>query len=154
PPGDENRSFNMYLRVLSAPILTLFLLITACSNHTQKTNVRVMPDSDKSAEVDDLLGGLRSPTVPPEHSKILGYATQIRNAIVAEMYEPDAHKGKTCSIRISLQPDGSVNSATAKEGDAKLCKAAISAITRAKIPAAPDDETYQRVKNADLDFRL
>jgi colicin import membrane protein len=40
-----------------------------------------------------------------------------------------------------------VNSATAKEGDAKLCKAAISAITRAKIPAAPDNETYQRVKN-------
>ncbi|MGT4452305.1 cell envelope integrity TolA C-terminal domain-containing protein [Klebsiella pneumoniae] len=53
-----------------------------------------------------------------------------------------------------LQPDGSVNSATAKEGDAKLCKAAISAITRAKIPAAPDNETYQRVKNAALDFRL
>ncbi|WP_323807815.1 cell envelope integrity TolA C-terminal domain-containing protein [Klebsiella pneumoniae] len=37
----------------------------------------------------------------------------------------DAYKGKTCSIRIYLQPDGSVNSATAKEGDAKLCKAAI-----------------------------
>ncbi|HHT0471743.1 cell envelope integrity protein TolA [Klebsiella variicola] len=78
----------------------------------------------------------------------------IRNAIVAEMYEPDAYKGKTCSIRISLQPDGSVNSATAKEGDAKFCKAAISAMTRAKIPAAPDDETYQRVKNTALDFRL
>ncbi|MGE1945765.1 cell envelope integrity TolA C-terminal domain-containing protein [Klebsiella pneumoniae] len=62
-------------------------------------------------------------------------------------------KEKTCSIRIYLQPDGSVNSATAKEGDAKLCKAAISAITRAKIPAAPDNETYQRVKNAALDFR-
>nr|WP_275892396.1 cell envelope integrity TolA C-terminal domain-containing protein [Klebsiella variicola] len=57
-------------------------------------------------------------------------------------------------MRISLQPDGSVNSATAKEGDAKFCKAAISAMTRAKIPAAPDDETYQRVKNTALDFRL
>lgn len=91
----------MNLRAFSAPILTLVLLITACSNHTQKTNVRVMPDSDKSAEVDDLLGGLRSPTVPPEHSKILGYATQIRNAIVAEMYEPDAHKGKP-ALSVSL----------------------------------------------------
>jgi len=144
----------MNLRAFSAPILTLVLLITACSNHTQKTNVRVMSGNDKSAEVDDLLGNLGSPTVPREHSKIVVYAAQIRNAIVAEMYEPDAYKGKTCSIRISLQPDGSVNSATAKEGDAKLCKAAISAITRAKIPAAPDDETYQRVKNAALDFRL
>ncbi|WP_071838316.1 cell envelope integrity protein TolA [Klebsiella pneumoniae] len=134
----------MNLRAFSAPILTLVLLITACSNHTQKTNVRVMPGNDKSAEVDDLLGNLGSPTFPPEHSKIVVYAAQIRNAIVAEMYEPDAYKGKTCSIRIYLQPDGSVNSATAKEGDAKLCKAAISAITRAKIPAAPDNETYQR----------
>jgi colicin import membrane protein len=53
------------------------------------------------------------------------------------MYEPDAYKGKNCSIRIYLQPDGSVNSATAR-ADAKLCKAAISAITRAKIPAAPE----------------
>ncbi|WP_341540536.1 cell envelope integrity TolA C-terminal domain-containing protein [Klebsiella quasipneumoniae] len=35
-----------------------------------------------------------------------------------------------------------------------ISKAAISAITRAKIPAAPDNETYQRVKNAALDFRL
>lgn len=85
-----------------------------------KTNVRVMPGNDKSAEVDDLLGNLGSPTFPPEHSKIVVYAAQIRNAIVAEMYEPDAYKGKTCSIRIYLQPDGSVNSATAKEGDAKI----------------------------------
>ena len=113
-----------------------------------------MPDNDKLAEVDALLGGLRSPTVPPEHSKILVYATQIRNAIFAEMYEPDAYKGKTCSIRISLQPDGSVNSATANDGDEKLCKAAIAAIIRAKIPAAPDNETYQKFKNAALDFRL
>lgn len=48
----------MNLRAFSAPILTLVLLITACSNHTQKTNVRVMPGNDKSAEVDDLLGNL------------------------------------------------------------------------------------------------
>ncbi|HCI6021425.1 TPA: hypothetical protein NPQ76_004188 [Klebsiella quasipneumoniae subsp. quasipneumoniae] len=41
------------------------------------------------------------------------YTAQIRNAIVAEIYEPDAYKGKTCSVRIFLQPDGSVNSATA-----------------------------------------
>ncbi|MFO5979714.1 cell envelope integrity TolA C-terminal domain-containing protein, partial [Klebsiella pneumoniae] len=57
---------------------------------------------------------------------------------------------KSCSIRNYLQPDGPVNSATAKEGDAKLCKAAITAITRAKKHAAPDNETYQRVKTAKL----
>lgn len=50
----------MNLRAFSAPILTLVLLITACSNHTQKTNVRVMPGNDKSAEVDDLLGKVRT----------------------------------------------------------------------------------------------
>ncbi|MGK1994917.1 cell envelope integrity protein TolA, partial [Klebsiella pneumoniae] len=73
----------MYLRAFSAPILTLVLLITACSNHTQKANVRVLPGNDKSAEVDDLLSNIGYPRVPPEHSKIVVYAAQIRNAIVA-----------------------------------------------------------------------
>ena len=144
----------MHFRALSAPILTLALLIVACSNHPQKTNLRTMPYDDNSAEVDDLLGDLQSPAIPSQRSKTDIYASQIRNAIVAEMYEANVYQGKSCSIRIDLQPDGSVNKATAKEGDARLCKAAISAITRAKIPAAPDDESYQRFKNADLDFRL
>jgi len=34
-------------------------------NEITGTPVRVMPDNDKSAEVDDLLGDLRSSTVPP-----------------------------------------------------------------------------------------
>lgn len=54
----------MYLRAFSAPILTLVQLITACSNHTQKTNVRVMPGNDKSAEADDLLGAASIPARP------------------------------------------------------------------------------------------
>ncbi|MEL2282542.1 cell envelope integrity TolA C-terminal domain-containing protein [Klebsiella pneumoniae] len=53
-----------------------------------------------------------------------------------------------------LRHNASVNRATEKGGDKKLCKTPFSALTRAKTPAAPDNETYQRVKNAALDFRL
>ncbi|MCQ4179384.1 protein TolA, partial [Klebsiella pneumoniae] len=45
------------------------------------------------------------------------------------------------------------NSAIAEGGDPKLCKAAISAVTHAKIPPAPDENTWQIFKNAPLDFR-
>jgi hypothetical protein len=48
-----------------------------------------------------------------EHSKIVVYAAQIRNAIVAEMYEPMRIKEKLVYSYL-FQPDGSVNS-TAKE---------------------------------------
>ncbi|MFY4105382.1 TonB family protein [Klebsiella pneumoniae] len=41
-----------------------------------------------------------------------------------------------------------MNSAIAEGGDPKPCKAAISAVTHAKIPPAPDENTWQIFKNA------
>ncbi|EJG2384219.1 TPA: cell envelope integrity protein TolA [Klebsiella michiganensis] len=145
----------MHIRPLPALLLVLPLLMTACNgSHTLKMDARATPANTKPAEVDDLLGDLQSTTVIPEQSRISTYARQVQKAIAAQMNEPNAYAGKNCVINISLQPDGSVNDATAKEGDERLCKAAISAITRAKIPAAPDEKTYQMLKNATIDFRL
>nr|WP_269707235.1 cell envelope integrity TolA C-terminal domain-containing protein [Klebsiella pneumoniae] len=39
------------------------------------------------------------------------------------MFEPEAYAGK-CTVRISIQRDGTLNSAIAEGGDPKLCKAA------------------------------
>lgn len=144
----------MHIRPLSVLMIILPLLMTACNgSHTSKTDINAT-DNAKSTGADNLLGGLQSATVVPEQSKLSAYARQIQEAITVQMHDINTYTGKTCVIRISLQPDGLVNNATAKEGDEKLCKAAISAITRAQIPAAPDEETYQRFKNANLDFRL
>ncbi|WP_139541455.1 cell envelope integrity TolA C-terminal domain-containing protein [Klebsiella spallanzanii] len=65
----------------------------------------------------------------------------------------DIYTGKTCSVRLLLSPDGLVLMATATGGDAELCKAVMSAITRVKLPPPPDMETYQRFRNPVLDFR-
>ncbi|MGJ4166793.1 cell envelope integrity protein TolA, partial [Klebsiella pneumoniae] len=77
----------------------------------------------------------------------------IKTAVEMQMFEPEAYAGKMCTVRISIQRDGTLNSAIAEGGDPKLCKAAISAVTHAKIPPAPDENTWQIFKNAPLDFR-
>ncbi|MBL2103708.1 cell envelope integrity protein TolA, partial [Klebsiella pneumoniae] len=86
-------------------------------------------------------------------SKISSYAAAIKTAVEMQMFEPEAYAGKMCTVRISIQRDGTLNSAIAEGGDPKLCKAAISAVTHAKIPPAPDENTWQIFKNAPLDFR-
>ncbi|STT51559.1 TolA protein [Klebsiella pneumoniae] len=99
-----------------------------------------------------------STTQPPKiytldkSSKISSYAAAIKTAVEMQMFEPEAYAGKMCTVRISIQRDGTLNSAIAEGGDPKLCKAAISAVT-AKIPPAPDENTWQIFKNAPLDFR-
>ncbi|MGR0260020.1 cell envelope integrity protein TolA [Klebsiella pneumoniae] len=100
-----------------------------------------------------------STTQPPKiytldkSSKISSYAAAIKTAVEMRMFEPEAYAGKMCTVRISIQRDGTLNSAIAEGGDPKLCKAAISAVTHAKIPPAPDENTWQIFKNAPLDFR-
>jgi colicin import membrane protein len=112
------------------------LLLTSCSNGNKHTTT---PQP-----------GMYT---PDQLLKISSYAAAIKNAVETHMYEPQIYAGKMCTVRISMQRDGTLNSATAEEGDPKLCKAAISAITHAKIPPAPDDKTWQIFKNAPLDFK-
>ncbi|MGL4277522.1 MAG: cell envelope integrity protein TolA [Morganella morganii] len=88
-----------------------------------------------------------------EQSKINQYAYQIQKAIREQMTGPDKYTGRTCSVRLLLSPDGLVLMATPGRGDAELCKAVMSAITRVKLPPPPDVETYQRFRNPVLDFR-
>lgn len=88
-----------------------------------------------------------------QSSKISSYAAAIKTAVEMQMFEPGAYAGKMCTVRISIQRDGTLNSAIAEGGDPKLCKAAISAIIHAKIPPAPDEKTWQIFKNAHLDFK-
>ncbi|EAM2342757.1 cell envelope integrity protein TolA [Salmonella enterica] len=90
---------------------------------------------------------------PERMSKITSYAKDIKSAVEVKMYKAEAYAGKSCTVRISLQRDGTLNSATVEGGDPDLCKAAAFAVTHAKIPPAPDEETWQVFKNAPMDFR-
>ncbi|UIL54400.1 MULTISPECIES: cell envelope integrity protein TolA [Pantoea] len=82
------------------------------------------------------------------------YAVVIQRAVEKKMYQPDAWRGKVCTVRMSLRRDGVVENAVAESGDARLCKMALSAVKRAEIPPAPDEATWKLFRNAPLEFRL
>ena len=104
-------------------------------------------------------GGNQQKPIPPERhqaefSKTQNYGEQIQQAITAQLFEADRYQGKQCTVRISLLRDGMVMNAMAEKGDPELCQAALSAVTRAKIPPAPDEQTWQTFKNVPLNFAL
>ena len=53
-----------------------------------------------------------------------------------------------------LQRDGTVDNPQVESGDPVLCAEIMSALKEAKIPPAPDEQTYLVFKNATLDFTL
>lgn len=129
----------------SSLVLLLFPLLLAGCYHHQPT-----PRAAASAtEVDDLFASL--PSSKP--SKRATYAWQIMTAVRAKMPHFEEYPGQTCRIRLSLQRDGTVSSATVEKGDEKLCHAVVSAFMQADIPAAPDDDAYQTFKNTSIDFK-
>lgn len=80
------------------------------------------------------------------------YAVQIYQAVTEQFSERQSYRGKDCTIRISIQPDGMLLSAAIEKGDPEFCQAILSAVSRAKIPPAPDKATWQTFRNASLDF--
>lgn len=126
-------------------VLLLFPLLLAGCHHHQPT-----PRAAASAtEVDDLFASF--PSSKP--SSRATYARQIMTAIRAKMPDSVEYPGQTCRIRLSLQRDGTVNSATVEKGDEELCNTVVSAFMQADIPAAPDDDAYQTFKNTSIDFK-
>lgn len=89
-----------------------------------------------------------------EFTKAHSYAEQINQAVTEQFSDIKSYRGKKCTIWITILRDGMVMNATAEKGDLGLCQAALSAVTRAKIPPAPDDGTWQIFKKAPLDFVL
>lgn len=87
-----------------------------------------------------------------ELSKAHSYAEQINQAVTEQFADIKSYRGKKCTIWISVLRDGMVMNATAEKGDPELCQAALSAVSRAKIPPAPDVKTWQTFKNTPLDF--
>lgn len=125
-----------------ALFITLFLTACTATPHTA---------AGKSAKA--------GPTPVPGNfhagmnADITSYATKIKTAIEKEMYSPSLYKGQVCTLRMSLARDGSVSNVTTESGDPELCDAALMAVKQAKIPPAPDEKTWQILKNAPLDFR-
>lgn len=129
----------------SPVVLLLFPLLLAGCHHPQPTSHAAA----SATEVDDLFAS--SPSAKP--SSRATYAYQIMSAVKAKMPDSAEYSGQSCRVRLSLQRDGTVSSASVEKGDRQLCDKVLAAIKQAKIPAAPDDETYQGFNNVTVDFK-
>jgi len=125
--------YPMSSRHIKSLLLLLPFLVAACTSGNQKQAIQ--PE-----------------VIQIESSKIHIYAAQIQQAVTAEFSDIKSWRGKECTIRTSILQDGMLMKAVVEDGDPEFCQAALVAVTRAKIPPAPDKETWQVFKNAPLDF--
>ena len=84
---------------------------------------------------------------------IANYGSQIKAAIESRFYDASSYAGKTCSLRVKMNPDGSLISVSAEGGDPALCQAALAAARQAKFPKPPSEAVYEVFKNAPIDFK-
>ncbi|HBM3279966.1 TPA: cell envelope integrity protein TolA [Klebsiella oxytoca] len=140
-------------RPVSARIFIIPFFLTACQGTGHSGAGHDRSDRPLLPEAGELTGSHQPAAMNSEQSKFFQYGYQIQKAIREQMPGPDKYTGRTCSVRLLLSPDGLVLMATPDGGDAELCKAAMSAISRAKLPPPPDMETYQQFRNSVLDFR-
>lgn len=117
-------------------LLLLPFLLSACASHKQQPP---LPE--------DIWGMSQ---VEPD--KNVRYLVQIHQAVTEQFSGSQSYRGKSCTVRISIQPDGVLLSAAIEKGDPEYCQAVLSAVSRAKIPPAPDKATWQTFRNASLDF--
>lgn len=124
-------------------------------------------DAEAAQKVDDIFGGLASDKNAPSANGASGggnkagasgpevdaYMAQVRGAIMNKFIDPQLYKGKTCTLRVKLAPDGTLFSVQADSGDAALCQVAIMAAKQAKIPKPPSTAVYEKFKNALVDFQ-
>ncbi|MCS3430081.1 cell envelope integrity TolA C-terminal domain-containing protein [Klebsiella sp. BIGb0407] len=120
-------------------VLFIPVLLTAWSTSS------LAGTQNTSGEMDSLFNDLQVETKP-------SYGLQVKRAIDAQLGYPTKYKGKSCTVQLKLKRSGRVESTTVEKGDAAFCKTFISAIYQAKIPEAPDEQTWQKFSNMTVDF--
>lgn len=115
------------------PLLLSFLLV-ACTSDREQHNLAQEPFVTSRAQL----------------NKNQIYAAQMSHAVYEQFSDIQSYRGKKCTVRISIQPDGMLLTAATVRGDPEFCQAFLSAVSRAKIPPAPDKETWQKFRNTSL----
>ena len=123
----------MSSRYMKLLLLILPFLVATCASSNQQQATQ--PETSKD-----------------EISKIQSDAAQIQQAVTAEFSDIKSWRGKECTIRASILQDGMLMKAVAEDGDPEFCEAALAALTRAKLPPAPDEKTWQKFKNSPFYF--
>ncbi|EOT7376589.1 TPA: protein TolA [Enterobacter cloacae] len=115
-------------------VLLLSFLLVACTSDRGQLNPAQTPFVTSQAQL----------------NKNQIYAAQISHAVSEHFSDIQSYRGKKCTVRISIQPDGMLLSAATEKGDSKFCLAFLSALSRANIPPARDKKTWQKFRNTSL----
>lgn len=141
----------MSVKIRPVLICTLSLLLSACSGSASAPDSA--EDAKVSAEVDKMFRDYQTGSDQSPQANVSRYLTQVQRAIFAKIDQPASRQGQKCSVRLTLQRDGTVHNPAVESGDPALCAAVMSALKEAKIPPAPDEKTYQTFSHVVLDFR-
>lgn len=105
-------------------IVALALLVSGCVKHPVKS--------------DDLQAEIKA-----NHREmplaISAWAQAVKSEVEDNMHCAGQYAGKTCSVRLFLQPDGLILGAQSEGGDPALCHTAISAIKASTFPPVPKE---------------
>lgn len=127
----------MSVKIRPALICTLSLLLSACSGSASAPDSA--EDAKVSAEVDKMFRDYQTGSDQSPQANVSRYLTQVQRAIFAKIDQPASWQGQKCSVRLTLQRDGTVHNPAVESGDPALCAAVMSALKQAKIPPAPDE---------------
>ncbi|HBW2223191.1 cell envelope integrity TolA C-terminal domain-containing protein [Klebsiella quasipneumoniae] len=141
----------MSVKINAVLVCTLSLLLSACSGHASAPDSA--EDAQISAEVDEILRDYQTGADTSPQAKASRYLARIQAAIFANIDQPDSWQGQKCSVRFTLQRDGTVQDPAVENGDRPFCAQVMSALKVAKIPPAPDEKTYQTFSHVVLDLK-
>lgn len=128
----------MFVKISPLLICPLALLLSACSGSASAPDST--EDAKISAEVDKILRDYQTGSDTSPQANASRYLTQIQKAIFAKIDQSASRQGQTCSVRLTLQRDGTVENPTVENGDPALCAEVMSALKQATIPPAPDEK--------------
>lgn len=128
----------MSVKIRPVLICTLSLLLSACSGSASAPDSA--EDAKVSAEVDKMFRDYQTGSDQSPQANVSRYLTQVQRAIFAKIDQPASWQGQKCSVRLTLQRDGTVHNPAVESGDPALCAAVMSALKEAKIPPAPDEK--------------
>ncbi|HCI6424669.1 cell envelope integrity TolA C-terminal domain-containing protein [Klebsiella quasipneumoniae] len=141
----------MSVKINAVLVCTLSLLLSACAGRASAPDSS--EDAQISAEVDKILRDYQTGSDTSPQANASRYLARIQAAIFANIDQPASWQGQTCSVRFTLQRDGTVQDPTVENGDRAFCAQVMSALKVAKIPPAPDEETYQTFSHVVLDVK-
>lgn len=109
--------------------------------------------SAPQSPVDDLFADYKTRLQTGDtRSGIQGYAVRLHSAVLSNIREPEAYAGKSCTLHISLNRAARLTTISTVKGDPAMCRAMTRAVRVTTFPPIPDENIYQQMQDATLDF--